>query len=166
MPALEAETVAELLRNHDTRDATLSALEVHVTPINLAVSLAAAPVLNEIKASDTSEISQEEWDRVCLLLARLVADAGDNAATVYGTAYGGGRYAAVYQSDRTPLARALRKPAEELTVDDARSFANEYASKPPAYCRSWGKAFAAMGVTVLEGLALVMPADALFSRCT
>jgi hypothetical protein len=164
MPALEAKTVAELLRNRNTRDATLSALEEHSTPIDLAVSLAAGPVLNDIRASD-SEVTREEWDRVCLLLARLVAEAGDEAPTVYGTAFAGGRFAAVWQSERTPVARALCKPAAELTLEDARSFANAYACWPPASVNSWTALYAASGVSVLEGIAEAFMSDPLLSKC-
>jgi hypothetical protein len=165
LPALEAKTVAELLRNRDTRDATLFALEEHATPIDLAVSLAAGPVLNEIRASDTSQVTREEWDRVCLLLARLVAEAGDEAPTVYGTAFAGGRHAAFWVSERTPLARALRKPAAELTLEDARSFANAYACWPPAIVNSVAKAYAAQGVSLLEGLGEAFRLDPLVTKC-
>ena len=161
-PALEAKTVAELLRNPDTRNAALSALEAHTTPIDLAVSLAAGPVLNEIR---TLETSREEWDRVCLLLARLVAEAGDEAPTVYGTAFAGGRSAAVLRSERTPAARVLRKPAAELTLEDARSVANAYACWPPACVNSFAKLFAAQGVSTLEGLAEGFRLDGLVSKC-
>ena len=164
-PALEAKTVAELLRNRDTRDATLSALEEHATPIDLAVSLAAAPVLNEIRASDTSQVTREEWDRVCLLLARLVAEAGDDAPIVYGTAFGGGRFAAVWGSERTPLAQSLRKPAAELTLEDARSFANAYACWAPGSINSWATLYAAQGVSTLEGIGEMFRLDPLITKC-
>ncbi len=170
MPALEVKTVAELLRNRDTRDATLSALEEHGTPIDLAVSLTAAPVLteimaSEINASDTSPIAREEWDRVCLLLARLVAEAGDDAATVYGTAYSGGRYATLIRSERALLARVVRKPAEQLTLEDARSVAWFLAAWAPGNVNSWTKLFAAQGCSVLEGLGQAMKLDPLISKC-
>jgi hypothetical protein len=45
MADLAADTVAERLRDRDTRSATLAALESHAAPIPTAVSLAAAPAL-------------------------------------------------------------------------------------------------------------------------
>ncbi len=162
---LRAETVAELLRNHDTRDATLSAMEGHTMPFGLSVSLAAAPVLNEIKASDTSEVAKEEWDRVCLLLARLIADAGDDAGTVWGAANSEGRWARL-GSEGTPLARALRKPAKELTLEDARTVALAAAHQPPVFFSNWKKAFDALGFGLLEGITEVLVRkDPLRDKC-
>ena len=102
---------------------------------------------------------------MCLLLARLVVDAGDDAATVYGTAYGEGRYAALLRSERTPLARAVRKPAEELMLEDARSIARFYADHCPAFVNSWTEMYAAMGTTVLEGIGQIVKLNPLITKC-
>ena len=137
--ALEDKSVAEHLRNHGTRDATLSALEEHATPIDRAVSLAAAPALVALMALDTSEVGQEQWDRVCLLLARLIAEASDDPSTVYRAAFGGGRWEAQLRSEGNTLARALLKPEGELKLEDARSIANLYAYDSPTHVRGSSK---------------------------
>ena len=163
IPTLEAETVAELLRGRDTREATLSALEEHATPIDLDVLLPAATALYEMR----SELSaHEDWNRVCLLYGRMLASAGDDAPIVHGTSLGGGRYVAVHRSERTPLARTLRKSAEELTLDDARSFAAHYTSMSQA-CNTgpWSKLYGAWGISMLEGMGLVAKEDPLMSTC-
>ena len=167
MPALEAKTVAELLLNWDTRDATLSALEEHATPIDLAVSLAAAPALVDLAALDTSEVRQEQWDRVCLLLGRLVAEADDDPARVLSAAFDGGRWMAnVRWSEGNTVARALLKPAEELTLEDARSMANMEAYYSPMHVRGLSKPFSVLSGcgNPMEGLRLWMSENPLASK--
>ena len=164
-PALEAKTVAELLRNPDTRNAALSALEAHTTPIDLAVSLAAAPTLLELTALDASEVGQEQWDRICLLVARLIADADNDRDKVYSAAYGGGRWAAQCRSEGNTMARALLKPAEELTLDDARSIANCYAYDGPTHVRGSTKPCTALCNSVFAWVQLLMTEDPLVSKC-
>ncbi len=164
-PALEAKTVAELLRNPDTRNAALSALEAHTTPIELAVSLAAAPALVELMALDASEVEQEQWDRICLLVARLIADADNDCAKVYAAAFGGGRWAAQCRSEGNTMARALLKPAEELTLDDARSIANCYAYDGPTHVRGSSKPCTGVCNSAFAWVQLLMTEDPLISKC-
>ncbi len=154
VPALQGKTVAALLRHPDTREATLSGLEQHATPIDLVVSLAAAPALLELMALDISEIVQEQWHRACLLLARLIADADEDSATVYGAAFGGGRLIALYRSEGNPLGRALRKLPDELTLEDARCFANAFAYTAPAHSRGTSHVYKASGFHPLEAIKL------------
>ena len=165
MPALEAKSVAELLRNHGTRDATLFAMEEHATPINGAVSLAAAPALVELTALDTSEVGKEQWDRVCLLIARLIAEAEDDPIPVYSAAFGEGRLAARYRSEGNTVARALLRPAEELTLEDARSIAYSYAHEAPTHLRGSTKPMNALEFNAFEWLRLWLSEDPLTSKC-
>ena len=56
MADLAPDTVAERLRDRDTRSATLAALESHAAPIPTAVSLAAAPALLGLMAKVAGSI--------------------------------------------------------------------------------------------------------------
>eukprot|EP01043_Picozoa_sp_COSAG02_P027931 COSAG02_NODE_1670_length_11394_cov_4.791855_2_plen_169_part_00 len=121
------ETVARLLRNAETRPATLDALEAH-GPVEQAVTLAAAAALGELLAADAEqELGVEQFDRVGLLLGRLCAEAeawGDQGSVkVYGAAFADGRLAAAWGSETNVVGRALRKPVDELTVSDVYSIA-------------------------------------------
>lgn len=165
MRSLEAKAVLELLHDHDTREATLSVLEEHATPIDRAVSLAAAPALVELMASDTSEVGQDQWDRLCLLFARLMAEADDDPFPICSAALGGGRMLAVYQSGGNTMARALLKPAGELTLEDARSIANYYALDAPFNVRGSSKPWTAVHNSVFEFLGMWMAEDPLVSKC-
>eukprot|EP01046_Picozoa_sp_COSAG06_P080573 COSAG06_NODE_27840_length_585_cov_1.156379_1_plen_124_part_10 len=124
MAALAADTVGPLLRDRETRAATLDALDAHAVPIERSVSLGAAPALGELLALDVAEVGPAEFDRIGLLLGRLMAEASDDPASVIGAAWGEGRFLAFFRSccEGNALAQALRKPAEELTRKDALHF--------------------------------------------
>ena len=161
MPDLTADTVASLLRDGATRTATLEALEQQEgAPIDPAVALAAAPALFEALAMDATEVGRDDFDRIGLLLARLAAEASDDPSAVYGGALGEGRYAAYYRSKGSVLARAMGKPASELTRADARSFACASAYFSPSFVRGATQPVAAAGfATTSEMFALSMTED-------
>ena len=120
MADLAADTVAERLRDRDTRSATLAALENHAAPIPTAVSLAAAPALLTLlglMAMDAAEVERDAFDRAGLLLARLEAEALPDAVAVHGAAFGEGGYERRWNSDSVLNAALRRQPAAaELTV--------------------------------------------------
>ena len=161
MPDLAADTVASLLRDADTRTATLEALEQQeAAPIDRAVALAAAPALYEALAMDATEVGRDDFDRIGLLLARLAAEASDDPSAVYGAAVGEGRLAAYYRSKGSVLAQAVGKAASELTPADARSFACASAYTPPSYVKGLTKTWAAAGFAkTSDGLAVYMTED-------
>ena len=134
-------------------------------PIDRAVSLAAAPALVELMALDASEVGQQQWDCVCLLIARLIAEAEDDPTPVYSAAFGGGRREAQYRSEANTVMRALLKPAEELTLEDARSVANCNAYDAPTWTRGSTKPTIAVANTELEWFKLWMTEDPLVSKC-
>ena len=160
MAALAADTVGSLLRDRETRAAALGALEAHAVPIERSVSLGAAPVLGELLALDVAEVGPAESDRIGLLLARLVAEASDDPASVFGAAWGEGRMLAFYRSEGNAVAQALRKPAEELTREDALHLACSWANGPPSCVRGWTKPWAAAGfATSMEFFGVWMTED-------
>ena len=160
MAALSADTVGPLLRGRETRAAALDALDAHAVPIERSVSLGAAPALGELLALDAAEVGPAEFDRIGLLLARLVAEASDDPASVYGAVWGEGRLLASMRSEGNAVARALRKPAEELTREDALHVACLIALEPQAYVRGMTKLFAAAGfATTMECIAAWMTED-------
>jgi glycine/D-amino acid oxidase-like deaminating enzyme len=162
MADLAASTVGPLLRDRETRAAALDALDAHAVPIERSVSLGAAPALGELLALDATEVVPAEFDRVGLLLARLVAEASDDPASVYGAAWGEGRLLAFYRSEGNAVAQALRKPAEELTREDALHLACAAALDPQAYVRGLTKLIAAAGfATTMEWFAAWMTEDPL-----
>lgn len=140
-----ADTVGPLLRDRETRAAALDALEAHAVPIERSVSLGAAPALGELLALDVAEVSPAEFDRIGLLLARLGAEAPDDPASLYGAAFGEGRLLVFYRSEGNALAQTLRKPAEELTREDALHVACSDAFLPYAYVRGVTKLLVAAG---------------------
>ena len=157
MATLAADTVGSLLRGRETRAAALDALGAHAVPIERDVSLGAAPVLGELLALDAAEVGPAEFSRIGLLLARLVAEASNDPASVYGAAMGEGRFLAYLRSEGSAVAQALRKPAEELTREDALHFACFDAPFALAFVRASTKPMAALGfATSMEFLGHVM----------
>ena len=160
MAALSADTVGSLLRGRETRAAALDALDAHAVPIERSVSLGAAPALGELLALDAAEVDPADFDRVGLLLVRLAAEASDDPASVYGAAWGEGRWLANLRSEGNAVAQALRKPAEELTREDALHLACALALDPQAYVRGATKSWAAAGfATTMEMVAAWMTED-------
>ena len=141
---LSAGTVAERLRSTDTWAATLDAIEAQHGPIETQTALAAAPALGELFAADVERVT---FDRVGLLLARLANEAavGSSAAQsaevlncLFNAAFGDGRLEAYCNSEVNVTAEALRRPVEQLTHADARSWACFYASWGPIFARGAG----------------------------
>ena len=160
MAALAADTVGSLLRDRETRAAALGALEAHAVPIERSVSLGAAPVLGELLALDVAEVGPADFDRIGLLLGRLVAEASDDPASVFGAAWGEGRMLALWRSEGNAVAQALRKPAEELTREDALHIACAEALLPQASVHGFTKIWAAAGfATSMEFMGLLMSAE-------
>jgi hypothetical protein len=155
-PALTADAVATLLRGCDTRAATLEALEAHPKPIPTPLSIAAAPALGELLAASSSEVGREQFDRIGLLLGRLMTEASDDPAPVVGAAFGDGRLAAASDAQDNVLVCSLRKPAAELTLEDAHSYACYYATFGPASARGWTKGAAAAGLTGKQWMNLLL----------
>ena len=157
MAALAAGTVGPLLRDRETRAAALDALDAHAVPIERSVSLGAAPALGELLALDVAEVGPAEFDRIGLLVARMVAEASDDPASVFGAAFSEGRLLALYRSEGNAVAQALRKPAEELTREDALHLACSNAYFAQAWVRGLTKIFAAAGfANTMEFLAVWM----------
>ena len=75
--------------------------------------------------------------------------------------WGEGRLLAFYRSEGNALAQALRKPAEELTREDALHLACAVALDPQV-CRGWTEPIAATGfATTLENMGVWMTEDPL-----
>eukprot|EP01046_Picozoa_sp_COSAG06_P004179 COSAG06_NODE_172_length_21346_cov_503.127053_9_plen_165_part_00 len=160
MAALAADTVGSLLRDRGTRSATLDALEAHAVPIERAVALGAAPALGELLALDTAEVDPAKFDRIGLLLARLAAEAPDDPAAVYAAALGEGRWVAILRSEGNTVAQVLRKPAEELTREDAQHIACAEAYWSQLGGRGFTKPFTAAGfATTMEAVGVLMAND-------
>eukprot|EP01052_Picozoa_sp_SAG31_P024095 SAG31_NODE_2026_length_6641_cov_3.312290_6_plen_317_part_00 len=145
------DTVGRLLRDSATRTATLDALEVDHLMMAAPLALAAAPALAELLSLDAEEVERATFDRVGLLLARLMAEAADDPAARWGAAWGGGRFAAMIRCDCNVVAKAIdRTPEGELTREDARSFACLYANYAPAAVRGWDKPVVAAGMSACQ----------------
>ena len=160
MAALAADTVGPLLRDRETRAAALDALDAHAAPIARSVSLGAAPALGELLALDVAEVGPTEFDRIGLLLGRLVAEESEDPASVLGAALGEGRLKVLWRSEGNAVAQALRKPAEELTREDALHLACFDAPFAQAFVRATTKPMAALGfATSMEFLGHTMKED-------
>jgi hypothetical protein len=89
-----------------------------------------------------------------------VAEASDDPASVFGAVWGEGRLLAFWRSEGNAVARALRKPAEELTREDALHLACAVAVEPQTCVRGWTEPIAAAGfATSLEFIAAWMTED-------
>ena len=162
MAALTADTVGPLLRDRETRAAALDALDAHAVPIESSVALSAAPVLGELLALDADEVGPAKFDRIGLLLARLTAEASDDPASLFGAALGEGRWSALWRSEDNVVAQALRKPAEELTREDALHLACADAFWAQASVRGYTKPYAAAGfATTMEFFGVFMTEEPL-----
>jgi hypothetical protein len=164
MANVESGSVASLLLASDSRSAALDQLEALEGRIDRAVALAAAPALAELRALDAAEVDRTQWDRIGLLLGRLCAEASDDPAAVYGAAFGDGRLGAELRSDGNVLAQLLRKPAAELTPDDAWSYACSLAYMGPRDIRGMTKMAAAAGfANTMDFFRLEMSEDPTFT---
>ena len=159
-----AASVAQLLRERETRCTTLEALEACSGTIDSAVALAAAPALVELLAASADDVKQEQFERVGLLLNRLLMEASDDPSAVFGAAYGEGRMAALLRSRDNIAARALRKPADELTAADARSIVFHDVFNGPAGVRGWTKPYAAMDSSAMQMFAMWMKEHPVVSK--
>ena len=118
---LSPDSVAARLADPATRLVTLDALEAHAGPHDAALSLAAAPALVDLQCLEASEVDHELFQRVGLLLARVVEEASDSAA-VWGAAHGDGRFSKLLQAPNV-VRQLLSKPVAELDQRDAMSYA-------------------------------------------
>ena len=158
---LTAETVADCLRAEATRAPTLDAIEALAPPIPHDLALCAAPGLVDVAAC--TEV-REELDRSTLLLTRLLAEAAPDCSAVWGAAFAGERLAAYLAprlvSDATQRALAVGSvgragTGEELTREDARSYACRSAFFAYGWKRGLSVLEAAAGRTGLEYLGIV-----------
>ena len=153
LPTTDA--VRALLSAAETRGATLDAFEAHVDPLEPEeLRLALAPALVEALIKDTEHAS---FQRMSLLLARLFAEPMHDrsaATAVVAAAFGDGRWSAFCQAEGNVLAIAVSKTAEQLTVEDARSHACCMAIVNAVLPRYWPWFYTAVGLTVVEGMAL------------
>ena len=160
---LAASTVAERLCNAATRLAALGALEATAGdgPIPSDTALAAAPALFELLALDVAEVPREVYDRVNLLVARLCAEAvprgAEAHAQIFGAAWSDGRLVRFLNAEGSVIAVAVRKPAAELTLADAHSYACTDALGGPAHPRGSTGLFTAAGLTTMEYFVTVSP---------
>ena len=161
---LATDNVAQLLHHPDTRHAALEALEALSAPVDRALALMAAPALCSLLSADVADVSQDQFDRIALLLVRLVVEAPDDPATIYGATFGEGRLGALWSSDSNVIARALRKPASELTAADVRSMVYMEAIDQFAYIRGSTKTWAAAGLPGMKWLMLMMTEHPLMSK--
>jgi hypothetical protein len=152
---LDADTVAERLRDGATQTAALDALEALAAPIPTATALAAAPALVDVLAHTTEHAA---LDRAALLLARLLAEAAPDPEPIFGAALRGERYAAFWAPDL--LVEATQRAStgsggQPLTREDARSFACNRAWVGPSFVRGHTKFYTAVGGSTIKGMGIV-----------
>lgn len=162
MSGLDADTVAERLRDAATREQTLQALE-GMEAADLALGLAAAPAIGDLLAMDAAQLGQRQFDRVNLLLARLLVDLSDDVIPLYTACFSDGRLQAAHGAQGA-LAQFLRKPAVELTVADAHTVACWQAHHAASQRRGWTELANAVGFTTKHWCSLFMTDASLFSK--
>jgi hypothetical protein len=152
---LSANVLGQQLLDRATRLPTLDVLESHTTPIPDALALAAAPALLDLLMMDASEVNRTTFDRVGLMLGRLVAEAPQNVARIYGAAFRDQGLERLWNSDNVLNTALLSKPALELSEADAISYACAWAHYSPTVVRTWNAPFDAAGITGKEWLKCV-----------
>lgn len=142
------DTVASMLSDPATRIATLDALERHEGSRDAPLDLAAAPVLVELMARDAADVPHADFQRAGLAVLRLLMRApADEIAALFGTAFGDSRFEAMLSSHSSVVGAAAAKPAEELTRNDALSYACMKANETQWMMRGWSEPMVAAGYT-------------------
>ena len=162
---LSPDSVAACLADPATRLATLSALEAHTGRHDAAVSLAAAPALVDLQCLEASEVDHALFQRVGLLLARVVEEASDSAA-VWGAAHGDGRFSKLLQAPNV-VRQLLSKPVAELDQRDAMSYAacgEQVTWYAATVRREWAATTEAAGLGLMEWLGIQASEHPLLSR--
>jgi hypothetical protein len=118
---LSPDSVAARIADPATRLATLDALEAHAGPHDAALALAVAPALVDLQCLEASEVDHALFQRVGMLLARLVEEATDWTAA-WGAARGAGRWSKLLRASNV-VRQLLSKPVAELDQRDAMSYA-------------------------------------------
>ena len=160
--------VHALLLKPESRAATLDAIEAQHT-IEPALALAAAPALTELLTAGADDVDHAAFCRVGLLLGRLHAEAGDDAAriaTMWAAAFGPlERLGNMWDAADNVVARALRKPAAELDAADARAYACQETYLGYMSARGADAPVRAAGcATVRDWLAIWLSADPITSK--
>jgi hypothetical protein len=160
----DADKMVAHLQDPAARDTALDALERHEAPIPTAVALVVAPVLVDLLASDATTVERGTFDRVGLLLARLQAEALPEPAAIYGAAFVNKGWERVMDADSVVNKALLHKPAAELTLEDARSYACSTAREAPVCVYGWTHAWTAAGYGDLQFLAMFMSKEPIASQ--
>lgn len=158
--ASPAEAAAQLAEPA-TRDGALAALENHDGPHAADLALATAPSLGTLLVADAAEVDAATSQRVGLLIARMVLEAGGEKArlAVYGAAFADGRLVGWYGSTRAAFVRPLlEKPAEALDREDALCYACARAAMTAGVQgpKGWTGANQAAGLTDPEWIGNAM----------
>ena len=160
------DTVARLVLDPATREATLCALEENQGTHSLPLALAVAPALVDLQCEATA--SEEElhtmFRRTGLLLARLAIEAADPAA-MYGAAFGGQRI--VNHLTEPGFFRRLReKSAAEIDQCDALSWVcgGQEAMLAPAAVTGFSSAFRATSGTMKKYFNQLLDLHPIYSR--
>ena len=119
--AVSPRTVASRLADPAARLGVITALERHSGAHDDAVALAAAPSLTSILSLDAAEVDHALFQRVGLLLARLMVESTD-AHAVALAGYASGKLLAFFAAPNV-LQQVLEKSADELDAVDAMSIA-------------------------------------------
>ena len=163
---LMPDTVAERLREDDTRAATLQALEALPAPVARELALAVAPALVDVTARTEN---RAVLNQCALLLGRLMVEAAPDPSGIYSSAFSGDRLAA-YNAPRMIVKAAQRAlethgtdGAQPLTREDAYSCACLRAFYCPSAVRGITVPEIAAGRDGLKYLQVVRPGSRVFS---
>ena len=160
---LSPDSVAARLADPATRLTALDALEANAGPHDAALALAAAPALTDLQCLEASEVDHELFQRVGLLLARVVEEASDSAA-VWGAAHGDGRFSKLLQAPNV-VRQLLSKPVAELDQRDAMSYACGHpVATATGMVRGVDAAIEATGLGVMQFYGIVYSEEPLVSR--
>jgi hypothetical protein len=143
--AISPSTVAAQLLDgsSSTRLEALRQLE-DLRELDAPLALAAGPALVELMARDAAEVPYAVFQRVGFMVARLlVLVPPEELAGLYGASMGEERGAAMLSSKASVIGAAAAKAADELTRDDALSYAAAWAFNPLIYVRGWSAPWSA-----------------------
>jgi hypothetical protein len=110
-----------------------------------------------------SQLDGPTFRRVSLTLARLICSASDDPYPVFSAAWSSGRLAQLWSSAENVVAKALRKPLQELGREDALNYACLYAADRHVP-GGWVTRCRAVGLSTAEFASLYVNTELLVSQ--
>jgi hypothetical protein len=144
----DSQETSRLLRHGSSsqREQAYKALEAAAKRSDVPLLCACVPPMFQIMCMDVSEVDAAEYQRVGLLLSKMVAA---NTVAVASTCFKDDIWLSPYAASGSALGVLLAKPPASLTEADALTFSCQYSWMAPFNSYGWTPVLAAAGVDVM-----------------